>query len=142
MTVAPEEVSVRSSRDFLIMVDMYIEAKITRVQRDASNFTSQDELSLSIQNMYKVYMIPCLFAVKRMIQMVPEALSGEDLKHTIDDARYACILLISYIEQKKKDLEDIKQQSVNPAQIEGINLIQGVYTDIVDEIRYIPFKTK
>lgn len=97
MTVAPEITSLRNCSDFLIIVDMYIEAKITVAKEHAAQFTSQNDLSIHIKDSFERFMIPCLLEVRKMIEQASEILKDEKVKEESNNAGYAYAILTYFL---------------------------------------------
>ncbi|MEA5603725.1 hypothetical protein [Nostoc sp. UHCC 0252] len=135
MTVAPEITSIRNCSDFLIMVDIHISAKITVAKGHAAQFSSQSNLSAHIKDSLENYMIPCLLWVRGVIEQTAEILRDGQLKGESYDARHAYALVASFLETKNMDLEKIKEGITEPAVIAGMGLIQGIYIDIIEEMK-------
>ncbi|KOP22817.1 hypothetical protein AMR41_29420 [Hapalosiphon sp. MRB220] len=49
MVETPEITPIRSTSDFLMLVDIYVGAKIKKAEEVASNFTSQNDYSIAIK---------------------------------------------------------------------------------------------
>ena len=143
MTVAPEEVSVRSSSDFLIIVDRYIEAKIIKAEESAAHFASQTDYSIAIKDSFEKYMIPGLRDIRKLIVMTSNTLkeSKEQLGDRCD-AKAAYATLCAFLIRTNHDIEKYKQQMRDPIAIAGFSLIQGVYTDVIGEVEIFVYKRK
>ena len=137
MTVAPERTSLRSSSDFLIIVDIHIFNKMVLAEEYASNFTSQNDLSISIKDSYKRFIIPCLLGIRKLVEE-----NSKISKEKNYDAKETHDSLIFDIFRKSVQIQELKEKSIDPVLMAELCLIQGVYADVMEEIGHLLYKIK
>ncbi|MBC1235904.1 hypothetical protein [Nostoc sp. 2RC] len=135
MTETSEMKSLRTTSEFLFLIDVMILTKITKSGEYASRLNSQNRLSISIQDSSEIFIIPCFVEIRKMIQKVPEV-----LQNTNHDAKVACIVLRTLIDMKYNEINNLKQQTIDPTAIAGLSFIQGIYRDIVQEVGCFIYK--
>jgi hypothetical protein len=120
----------KTRNEFLEMVDFYIQAKIKKAEEAASQFTSENDASIALKESYTLRIIPCLIWAKNDIQ---EVLKESEVNNY--DAEEAFVLLIYYITlRSSKTLEAMKENYTDPIILARINLMQGIYSDLISEI--------
>ncbi|MEH1932645.1 MAG: hypothetical protein V7L14_02725 [Nostoc sp.] len=120
MTITPEI----TSSDFLKIVDIHILNKIKLAEERASEFTS-----ISIKDSCEKFMMPCLLAIKIILDKVSEI--SEEKKY---NAQETYDLLIYHIFMKSVELEALKEKVIGVISVTGLSLAQLMCADIMEEI--------
>ncbi|MDB9455438.1 hypothetical protein [Dolichospermum circinale] len=122
-------VSLRNTSNFLAIVDLHIQVKITKSEEAASQFTSQNDISIALKESYTLYIIPCLIGVRKSIK---EVLKESRVNNY--NAKEAFEQLTSIIKQEINQIESLKQKCVDPVMLAGLSLRQGICADVIEEI--------
>jgi hypothetical protein len=122
--------SQKTPDEFLEMVDFYIQAKIKKAEEAASHFTSQHDVSIELKKSYTSFIIPCLIGARNDIK---EVLKEPEVNN--HNAEGAFSLLIYCIYKRSIKAETLKENCTDPIILAGLNLIQGVCADLMQEIK-------
>ncbi|WP_373529180.1 hypothetical protein [Nostoc sp.] len=115
--------------EFLQMIDLYIQAKVTKAEEIASQFTSQNDVSIELKKSYTSFIIPCMIGARNDIK---EVLKESEVNN--HNAGEAFGILIYYITRRSMRMGDLKENCTDPIILAGLNLVQGVSVDLISEI--------
>ncbi|MBO1065133.1 MULTISPECIES: hypothetical protein [Nostocales] len=130
-------VHLRTTNDFLTIVDLHIRIKITKSEEAASQFTSQNDVSIALKESYTLYIIPCLIGIRKSIEEVIKESNGNNY-----NAKEAFSSLIFIINKEINQIEILKQKCVDPIMLAGLNLRQGICADVIEEIEPMLYQTR
>jgi hypothetical protein len=130
-------VHLRTTNDFLTIVDLHIRIKITKSEEAASQFTSQNDVSIALKESYTLYIIPCLIGIRKSIEEVIKESNGNNY-----NAKEAFSSLIFIINKEINQIEILKQKCVDPIILAGLNLRQGICADVIEEIEPMLYQTR
>ncbi|WP_052149888.1 hypothetical protein [Aphanizomenon flos-aquae] len=122
---------------FLTIVDLHIRIKITKSEEAASQFTSQNDVSIALKESYTLYIIPCLIGIRKSIKEVIKESNGNNY-----NAKEAFSSLIFIINKEINQIEILKQKCVDPIMLAGLNLRQGICADVIEEIEPMLYQTR
>jgi hypothetical protein len=129
-------VSLRNTSDFLAIVDLHIQVKITKSEEAASQFTSQNDVSIALKESYTLYIIPCLIGVRKSIEKVLK-----ESRMNNYNAKEAFKQLTFIIKQEINQIESLKQKCADPIMLAGLSLRQGICADVIEEIEPMLYQT-
>ncbi|WP_066377956.1 hypothetical protein [Anabaena sp. CA = ATCC 33047] len=129
-------VSLRNTSDFLTIVDLYIQVKITKSEEAALQFTSENDVSIALKESYTLYIIPCLIGIRKSIEEVLKESRANKY-----NAKEAFNRLISIIKQEINQIENLKQKCADPIMLAGLSLRQGICADVIEEIEPMLYQT-